>query len=270
MNSIAFIGGGNMASCLIAGLLANGYRREQLSVSDPGDAARRNLQEQHQITVSNDNCTAVRDADVVVLAVKPQLIANIAQDLSAALKPGCAVVSIAAGVPLSALEDWMGGDTAIVRAMPNTPAMVLNGATGLFANNHVSSPQRQSIEQIFNAVGCVCWLQSEKQVNAVTAVSGSGPAYFFLLFEIMQRAAEELGLPAATARELVLQTARGATEMAQTASIDPAELRRQVTSPGGTTQRALETLDQGGLEQLVKRAMYAAVERAEEMSNDHS
>jgi pyrroline-5-carboxylate reductase len=270
MNSIAFIGGGNMASCLIGGLLATGYRREQLRVSDPGDGARRNLQEQHQITAINDNCAAVRAADVVVLAVKPQLIANIAEDLSAALKPGCAVVSIAAGVPLAALEGWLGDDTAIVRAMPNTPAMVLTGATGLFANNHVSSPQRQIIEQIFNAVGCVCWLQSEKQVDVVTAVSGSGPAYFFLLFEIMQRAAEELGLPAATARKLVLQTARGATEMAQTASIDPAELRRQVTSPGGTTQRALETLDQGGLEQLVKRAMTAAVERAEEMSNDHA
>jgi len=270
MNSIAFIGGGNMASCLIGGLLATGHRREQLRVSDPGDGARRNLQEQHQITAINDNCAAVRAADVVVLAVKPQLIANIAEDLSAALKPGCAVVSIAAGVPLAALKGWLGDDTAIVRAMPNTPAMVLTGATGLFANNHVSSPQRQIIEQIFNAVGCVCWLQSEKQVDVVTAVSGSGPAYFFLLFEIMQRAAEELGLPAATARELVLQTARGATEMAQTASIDPAELRRQVTSPGGTTQRALETLDQGGLEQLVKRAMTAAVERAEEMSNDHA
>ena len=185
MNSIAFIGGGNMASCLIGGLLATGYRREQLRVSDPGDGARRNLQEQHQITAINDNCAAVRDADVVVLGVKPQLIANIAGDLSAALKLGCAVVSIAAGVPLSALEGWLGDDTAIVRAMPNTPAMVLTGANGLLANNHVSSPQRQTIEQIFNAVGRVCWLQYEKQVDVFTAVSVCGSAYFFFIFVII-------------------------------------------------------------------------------------
>ncbi len=270
MNSIAFIGGGNMASCLIGGLLANGYQRQQLSVSDPEDLARKAIQERHQITAFNDNRAAVNSADIVVLAVKPQLIGDIARDLRTALKPRCAVVSIAAGVPLGALRNWLGESLAIVRAMPNTPAMVLNGAAGLFANSHVTSQQRDTIEQLFNAVGSSCWLETENQVDVVTAVSGSGPAYFFLVFEIMQRVAVELGLPAQTARELVLQTARGATEMARSTASPPGELRQQVTSPGGTTERAIETLDNGGLEDLLRRAMQAAVTRAEEMSNDYS
>lgn len=257
-----------MASCLVGGLIAKDYPRALIRTSDPGEATRKKMRERHQILAINDNHALVEGADIVVLAVKPQILESVAKGIAPSLKTNCAVISIAAGVPVRALQRWLGKQTAIIRAMPNTPSLVLAGATGLFANPQVTTNQRKSVDQLFKAVGVVSWLSSEAQIDAVTAVSGSAPAYFFLIFEIMQRIAQELGLSEDAAYDLVLQTARGATKMAATAEVDCAELRRQVTSAGGTTERALQIFDNGGLEDLFRCAMKGAVDRAQEMADD--
>ena len=179
MTNIAFIGGGNMASCIIGGMLANGFTAQQIRVSDPGAQARSNIQETHGIAATADNHVAVTGADIVILAVKPQVLGPVVTDLARSLSSSSAVVSIAAGIQIADLQAWLGDSQAIVRAMPNTPAMVRQGATGLFANPHINSQQKDSIASIFNAVGIACWVDSEAQIDAVTAVSGSGPAYYF-------------------------------------------------------------------------------------------
>jgi len=270
MTNIAFIGGGNMASCIIGGMLANGFTAQQVRVSDPGEQARANIQEIYGIAATSDNHAAVAGADIVILAVKPQVMGPVVSDLAPSLSGTSAVVSIAAGIQIADLQDWLGDNQAIVRAMPNTPAMVRTGATGLFANPLINSQQKESIQAIFNAVGIACWVDSEAQIDAVTAVSGSGPAYYFLVMEVMQKVAEELGLSEQTARELTIQTALGAAQMASTGSLDTSQLRQQVTSPGGTTHAAIETFKAGGIEESFRQAMQAALHRAEEMSKEFS
>ena len=178
------------------------------------------------------------------------------------------MVSIAAGIPLIALENWLGDNTAIIRAMPNTPAMVLCGATGLFANAQVSTAQQTLVEKIFMAVGYACWVDNEAQIDAVIAVSGSGPAYFFRIMEIMQQVGQELGLSEQIAGDLTLKTALGAARMAAQSNTNPSQLREQVTSPGGTTQAALQTFADQGLEDTFRKAMNSALTRAEQMSTD--
>jgi pyrroline-5-carboxylate reductase len=180
------------------------------------------------------------------------------------------VVSIAAGIQIADLQSWLGDSQAVVRAMPNTPAMVRTGATGLFANSLINSQQKEAIQTIFNAVGIACWVDSEAQIDAVTAVSGSGPAYYFLVMEVMQKVGEELGLSEQTARELTIQTALGAAKMASTGSLNTTQLRQQVTSPGGTTHAAVETFKAGGIEDSFRQAMQSALSRAEEMSKEFS
>ncbi len=270
MTNIAFIGGGNMASCIIGGMLANGFTAQQIRVSDPGAQARSNIQETHGIAATADNHVAVTGADIVILAVKPQVLGPVVTDLARSLSSSSAVVSIAAGIQIADLQAWLGDSQAIVRAMPNTPAMVRQGATGLFANPHINSQQKDSIASIFNAVGIACWVDSEAQIDAVTAVSGSGPAYYFLVMEVMQKVAQELGLSEQTARQLTIQTALGAAQMASTGSLDTTQLRQQVTSPGGTTHAAIETFQAGGIEDSFRQAMQAAVVRAEQMSKEFS
>ena len=270
MSSIVFIGGGNMASCLVGGTIANGFDPDDILVSEPNEASRNRLKKEFGIAVSEDNQAAVANATVVVLAVKPQIMRKVTMALAPALKDHAVVVSIAAGISVESLQGWLGSSVSIIRAMPNTPSLVLAGATALFANPLATAPQKDIVSKIFQAVGYCCWVKREDQINAVIAVSGSGPAYFFRILEIMQQVGQELGLSEEIARELASHTALGASQMAKQSASSPAELKRQVTSPGGTTERALSTFQKEGLETIFRRAMTSALERAEEMSEDFS
>lgn len=266
---IAFIGGGNMTRSLLGGLVADGYPRDHLAATDPDEGQRRTLRERLGITVTGDNEQAATQADVVVIAVKPQTVAPVARELAPAIAgSGKLVISIAAGIRTAALGAWLGADTAVVRAMPNTPALVQSGATVLFANDRTGTDQREAAETVLRAVGLTQWVSDETLMDTVTALSGSGPAYFFLVMEALERAASRLGLPADTARLLTVQTAFGAAKMAlESTASGPGELRAQVTSPGGTTERALEVLRSGDLQGLFERALTAARDRSVELSN---
>lgn len=264
---IGFIGGGNMASSLMSGLIASGHSPQQLWVSDINKDILASLAANLQVNIASSNEAVIQEAEVVVLAVKPQVLRQVAESVAALIqqkKP--LVVSIAAGITQASLSAWLGADTAIVRCMPNTPALVLTGATGLHANPNVTEAQRDLAESIMRSVGISLWVDDESELDAVTAVSGSGPAYYFLLMEAMEKAARELGLDEHTARLLVQQTALGAAKIALESSESPEQLRKRVTSPGGTTQRAIETFEQGGFAGLVSKAMHAARDRSIEMS----
>lgn len=264
---IAFIGAGNMARSLIGGLIADGYAPGHIIAADPDQQRLRDLQTEFGILTRTDNSGAAEMADIVVIAVKPQMVAQIAQEIRGGR--GLAhklVISIAAGIRSSALERWLGRQTALVRAMPNTPALVQSAATVLYANAHVTAAQRDTAESILRAVGLTLWIDEEGLMDAVTALSGSGPAYFFLVMEALEHAGRKLGLPAETARLLTLQTAFGAAKMALESGVDSATLRTQVTSPGGTTERALGVLTEGALERLFEQALAAARQRSIELS----
>lgn len=265
--NIGFIGGGNMARSLIGGLVADGKDPATIRVSEPNPQQRYHLAESFGVHTLEDNEALVQASDVVVLAVKPQVLAEVCQAIAPAVrerKP--LVVSIAAGIRLVDMERWLGGKPAIVRTMPNTPAMVQCGATALIANDRVTQAQRELAEGILRAVGIALWLEREEQMDAVTALSGSGPAYFFLVMEALEAAAQELGLNPATARLLTLQTAFGAAKMALESPDDAATLRRRVTSPGGTTEQAIRVLEEGDLRRLFRRALQAASDRSEELA----
>ena len=268
MSSILFIGGGNMASCIIGGMIANGFSADDIMVSGSGEESRQRLEKTYGIKTMTDNQAAARQADLIVLAVKPQIMRIVATDLALSLDHRPAIVSVAAGIPLSALENWLGNSLAIVRAMPNTPAKVLSGATGLFANPQVDVEQKTIVEKIFAAIGYACWVDTEAQIDAVIAVSGSGPAYFFRIMEIMQKIGQELGLPEQIARDLSINTVLGAARMATESGTSATQLREQVTSPGGTTQAALQSFEQQNLEDVFRKAMNSALDRAEVMSAD--
>ncbi len=264
---IGFIGGGNMASSLISGLIASGHSPEHLWVSDINAETLKALAENLKVNTSVSNDTIINEVDVVVFAVKPQTLSDVAKSAAAAIKEKKSlIVSIAAGISQQSLTDWLGADAAIVRCMPNTPALVLTGATALHANAKVSAEQRSLAENIMRSVGIALWVKDESDLDAVTAVSGSGPAYFFLLMEAMEKAAVELGLTEETARLLVQQTALGAAKIALESSESPEQLRKRVTSPGGTTQQAITTFEQGGFTELVSKALHAARDRSIEMS----
>jgi len=270
MSKFVFIGGGNMASCLIGGMLANGVAKDEITVAEPNAAARQTLADLHGISTTENNLSAAASAEVIVLAVKPQVMSAVATHLATALKHNPVVISIAAGIPISALENWLGTDVTLIRAMPNTPAMVQAGATGLYANRPLNSEEKKPIETIFDAVGYTCWVTEEKLIDAVTAVSGSGPAYFFLVYESMQKVGQELGLDATVVAELTIHTALGAARLALASDKTASELRQQVTCPGGTTQAAIECFQAAGIEDIFREAMISAVQRAEQMSNDFS
>jgi len=266
-NKIGFIGGGNMASSLISGLIASGHAPEQIWVSDINPDTLTALKQDLNVNTSANNDDVIDAVDVVVLAVKPQTLSAVAQSIAALVQQKQSlVVSIAAGINQNSLSRWLGNDTAIVRCMPNTPALVLTGATALHANDKVTGEQRDLAENILRAVGIALWVEDEAELDAVTAVSGSGPAYYFLLMEAMEKAALELGLNQETARLLVQQTALGAAKIALESAESPEQLRRRVTSPGGTTQQAIETFEQGGFTELVSKALHAARDRSIEMS----
>jgi len=266
--TIAFIGAGNMARSLIGGLIADDYPPQALLVSDPLDSQRHALQQHFAIQTSHDNQHAAEYADIVVLAVKPQVMQAVATDLAPIIqRQQPLVVSIAAGIRTTTLDRWLGGQTTLVRCMPNTPALLQAGATGLYANPQVSAVQRQAAESIMRAVGLTIWVEDETLLDSVTALSGGGPAYFFLVIEALENAGVAMGLERGQARLLALQTAFGAAKMALESDESPAELRAHVTSPGGTTERAIAKLQEGGLETLFSEALAAARERCEELSD---
>lgn len=268
MQTIAFIGGGNMARSLIGGLLKAGTPAQAIAVADPVLEPLAPL----GVRAMQDNAAAARDATVVVLAVKPQVMAaacrSIAGELATSLVAGRAplVVSVAAGTTSADIERWLGREHAVVRCMPNTPALLGAGATGMCANPRVSAEQRATATRLMRSVGTVEWIDDEALMDAVTALSGSGPAYFFTLIEHMTQAAVDLGLPEASARRLAVQTAVGAARMAAEPGADPAELRRRVTSPGGTTAAALASFERDALAAIVARALTAARDRGRELA----
>lgn len=265
--TITFIGAGNMARSLIIGLLQD-KANVLLRVADP-DPQQLDAIRQHwpDVQATQDNTEALQGADVVVLAVKPQVMREVLEplaDLAQRTRP--LVISIAAGIREAALNQWLGGNLPIVRCMPNTPALVQTGATGLVANAQVSQAQRNLAESILRAVGITVWFAEEASIDSVTAVSGSGPAYFFLVMEAMQAAAQNLGMSAEDAQLLVVQTALGAARLALESGEPAAELRRKVTSKGGTTEAALKVLNDGGLPALFEQALQAAAQRSRELA----
>ncbi len=266
---ITFIGAGNMARALISGLVQDNPN-VNIRIADPDEAQLQEIKKTRgSIDAFTDNAKAIVDADVIVLAVKPQIMKVVCEPLQTGLKGQTPlVISIAAGVSISSLQLWLGEqEMPIVRCMPNTPALVQSGMTGLFANSHVSEPQHRLADSILKAVGSTLWLSNEDKLDAVTAVSGSGPAYYFLVMEAMQDAAQELGLTADESRLLVLQTAFGAAKLALESSDDAGTLRQRVTSKGGTTEAALKTLIDGGLPELFERALKAAENRSVALKN---
>ncbi|WP_237885652.1 pyrroline-5-carboxylate reductase [Pseudomonas sp. PGPR40] len=262
---IAFIGAGNMAASLIGGLRAKGLDAAQIRASDPGEETRARVSAEHGIEMFADNAQAIEGVDVIVLAVKPQAMKTVCEAIRPSLKPNQLVVSIAAGITCASMNNWLGAQP-IVRCMPNTPALLRQGVSGLFATGEVSAAQRQQAEELLSAVGIALWLDEEQQLDAVTAVSGSGPAYFFLLIEAMTAAGVKLGLPADIAAQLTVQTALGAAHMAVASDVDAAELRRRVTSPAGTTEAAIKSFQADGFEALVEKALGAAAHRSAEMA----
>ena len=263
---LTFIGAGNMASAMIQGLLKTGVNASQISVADPMPAQRDKMSQLGVATYS-DNNKAIEDAQVIVLAVKPQVAAKVMQSIST-IQPDQLLVSIAAGINLASLTAWTSAEQAIVRCMPNTPALLGAGASGLYANNRCDSEQRKFAEQILLSTGTVLWVARESDLDAVTAVSGSGPAYFFLLMEAMIEAGVELGLDLQSATQLTLQTAYGAALMAQKSKESPAVLRANVTSPGGTTAAALDVMLEASLPTTIKTALRAAEQRAVVMAQE--
>ena len=272
-NSIAFIGGGNMATSLIAGLLANTLKPEQILVSDPDTRKRAQLEDQCKIKTTGDNADCL-SSDTIILAVKPQMLQQICRTLaSTGDLNGHLFISIVAGIKSDDINRWLGENQAIVRCMPNTPSLVGYGATALYANNNVSDIQKSLAETILQAVGISLWVTTEKEIDAVTAVSGSGPAYFFLLMEAMQKSAETLGLSPAISKLLTIQTALGAAKMADDSDVEPAVLRQRVTSRGGTTEQAILSFESAGYFKMVQNALQAANDRsitlAEELGKDN-
>lgn len=261
---IAFIGGGNMAQALIGGLLAQEIKASRIMVSEPVAVLREALVGRG-LNVTDDNRAAVVEADVVVLAVKPQMMSEVLAGIRDIID-GRLVISIAAGLTVPALSNMLGGYRRIIRAMPNTPSLVQTGATGLYAGADVSDADRQQAAAVLGATGLVLWVADEQLMHAVTAVSGSGPAYFFYWMEAMITAGQQLGLSEQVARDLTLQTALGAAQMAITSGEHPSKLRQNVTSPNGTTQAALESMAQHQVAELIQQALHAAATRSEVLS----
>ena len=265
--NICFIGGGNMAQALIGGLISRGLPATRITVSDPVENVRVFLSEK-DVHVTDDNVAAIRDADIVVFAVKPQVLTNVLKPLKGLFAEKL-VMSIVAGAEIATIAQLLDTDQ-VVRVMPNTPALVQTGAHGLYATAAVDTQSRELASQVLAATGLTIWVNSEAQIDAVTAVSGSGPAYFFYMMESMFRAGKNLGLDEKVATALTLQTALGAAQMAITSANTPAELRKNVTSPNGTTQAALEVFDRAQISQNIQAALAAAQKRSQELAQELS
>lgn len=264
---ISFIGGGNMAGALISGLVQQGFPPQEIQVVEVNPDARASLTRAFELKAYAGISEDALRCSVLVLAVKPQQLAAVAAEVRPWLREQL-VISIAAGVRAPDLARWLGGYSRVVRAMPNTPAMIRAGVTGLYALPSVSPEQRALAEKILSAVGSCIWLSDEAQMDALTAVSGSGPAYVFYFIEALEQGALDLGLPPAQARELALATFLGAAQLARKGQVDPATLRAQVTSKGGTTERALLSMEQAQVKTAIRAAVKAAALRSHELGDD--
>ena len=265
---IGFIGAGNMAYALIKGLLSNGFDAKNINVSDSNEELLINRQSELKITTYSDNNSLLDNSDIVVFAVKPQVLSIVCLQLKNKVKPNHLFISIVAGIRGNDINRWLGGNFALVRTMPNTPALFQSGVTGLFANDLVSNQQKELVTSILSSVGQCFWVDDEKLIDAITAISGSGPAYFFLLMQSITQAATALGLDEKTANSLSIQTSLGASLMATKSGKDSKTLRKEVTSPNGTTQAAIESFQDQNFEGIVAAATRAAYDRARELSND--
>jgi len=270
MKSCVFIGGGNMASCIVSGLSNTNTDKYKITVCDPNQAKLDLLKEKYKVEICLSNKKAVKHADLLILAVKPQSIRSVINEIQSLIKSSAIIISVAAGVKTTSIKSWLEKSNVIVRAMPNTPSAVLCGATGLYTNPETSEKTKNQVKEIFDAIGFSCWVDDEKEINAIIALSGSSPAYFFKIFEIMQDIGQELGLDEKKAFELLIQTFIGSSKMIRKMDNTPAQLREQVTSPGGTTERALNVFNKENLASTLREAMHQAYERAEEMSEDFS
>lgn len=263
---IAFIGGGNMATALISGLMRKPRAGTLVRVAEPDERARQRLRAEHAVETVASAVEAVKDADVIVLAVKPQVMSGVLSEISRKVLPTQLILSIAAGTPIASMVRLLHPDQAVIRCMPNTPALIGAGISGLCANQHCRQHHREQAERILAAAGDTVWIEDESLMDAVTAISGSGPAYFFLLTEALARAGEQLGLPAEIAQQLASKTCVGAGAMLAQAVESPEQLRLRVTSPGGTTQAAIDSFEQGGFRELVLQAATAARTRGRELA----
>ena len=264
---ITFIGGGNMARSLIGGLVATGISNKNISVSEPKADLREKLTKDFGVNALEENASAVVGANVIVLAVKPQILQEVVTPLgSLVAEARPLLISVAAGVTCSSIERWIGGDPALIRVMPNTPALIGAGISALYANSNVGVDQRALAEKIVTAVGKTVWIEEESLMDAVTAVSGSGPAYFFYVMQAIHDAAVREGLDTETARVLSLETALGAARLALASTEDPGKLQEQVTSPGGTTEAAIKILDDSGVRDTLQQAVSAARARGGELA----
>jgi pyrroline-5-carboxylate reductase len=264
--NICFIGGGNMANALIGGMLGKGFAAAQISVIEINADNRARLHAQFGVRATDSLAEGVAGSDVVVLAVKPQQLREVAQQLTALLK-GQLLISIAAGIRAGDLARWANSQ-AVVRAMPNTPALVQSGMTGLYALPAVSATQREQAQDILAAVGETLWVADEVMLDAVTAISGSGPAYVFYFIEALQKAGQELGFSADDARRLSLATFLGASKLAASSDEEPGVLRARVTSKNGTTERALLSMAANHVDEHIMAAAKAAADRAKEMGDE--
>ena len=265
---IGFIGSGNMAYALIKGLLNNGFDTNQINISDTNEELLQSRESELKVTTYSDNTSLLSNSDIIFFAVKPQVLSSVCLELKGVVKSKHLFVSIVAGIRSSDINRWLGGNFALIRTMPNTPALFQTGVTGLFANELVNNEQKSLVSSILSSVGECFWVDEEKLIDAITAISGSGPAYFFLLMQSMTQAGMALGLDEETANSLSIQTAYGASLMANKTGKDSRTLRAEVTSPNGTTQSAIESFQDQNFEGIVANATRAAYDRARELSNE--
>lgn len=260
-----FIGAGNMAGSLVGGLISSGVHGSDITVVDINAAATSALKSRFAVN-SASSVSELGAGASVVIAVKPNIVETVCRELSA--KRPSLVISVAAGVRSDSMSAWVGSDTPTIRCMPNTPALLGLGATALHANEHCTAQHKQQAQELLSTAGVTRWVNSEAELDAITALSGSGPAYFFYLIEHMANAAQTLGLDTELAREFAIETAFGAASMARAKEYPPNVLRENVTSKGGTTAAALAVFDEQRLNDIVKKAMQAAHDRAKELGNE--
>ena len=265
---IGFIGAGNMAYALIKGLLSDGFEAKNINVSDANPELLEKRSSELGVTAQPDNVSLLNNSDIVVFAVKPQVLSVVCHELKNKASSDQLFVSIVAGIKSKDINRWLGGDFALVRTMPNTPALFQSGVTGLYANELVNDLQKKSVNLLLSAVGECFWVNEENLLDAITAISGSGPAYFFLMMQSMKQAAMALGLDEETADALSIKTSLGASIMATNSGKDSRTLRAEVTSPNGTTQSAIETFQDQNFEGIVAAATRAAYDRARELSQE--
>ena len=265
---IGFIGAGNMAYALIKGLLSDSFEAKNINVSDANPELLEKRSSELGVTVQPDNVSLLTNSDIVVFAVKPQVLSVVCHELKNKASSDQLFVSIVAGIKSKDINRWLGGDFALVRTMPNTPALFQSGVTGLYANELVNEIQKESVNLLLSAGGECFWVNEENLLDAITAISGSGPAYFFLMMQSMKQAAMALGLDEDTADALSIKTSLGASIMATNSGKDSRTLRAEVTSPNGTTQSAIETFQDQNFEGIVAAATRAAYNRARELSQE--